>query len=46
MAWGMFYDNSISPGAKICTYTPPQQVTFYDNSISPGAKIKYYPANQ
>ena len=36
---GGFYDNSISPGAKmicLCMFTMNQ---FYDNSISPGAKI-------
>lgn len=35
----MFYDNSISPGAKIDMVLCDLPFGFYDNSISPGAKI-------
>ncbi len=35
----MFYDNSISPGAKINIEILRYPYKFYDNSISPGAKI-------
>ncbi len=34
-----FYDNSISPGAKIRNCFGDNAGWFYDNSISPGAKI-------
>ncbi len=34
-----FYDNSISPGAKIDIHLYVVLSQFYDNSISPGAKI-------
>ena len=35
----MFYDNSISPGAKMIRQRTKRQGGFYDNSISPGAKM-------
>ena len=39
----VFYDNSISSGAKMKASKPAFGCVFYDNSISSGAKISNTP---